>query len=784
MEKKWARQVQEATSSEDVKSEDLQENIWSSDLSGLNKQLMMEAEAQKLVIKDLELTNSKLELKAHEMEKREAEMFLLKSELIIEAKEKDKHATSLVLISTELAIQKSEKRKRLAALFLAKSELSYHENQEAQEVIELKRARAELSHQKVEGKARAAELGLSSKALEHQISEKEKRTLELVEAGRTLAELHSSKSTVATELSQVNKAIATENRRRDKRAIELSAANTELIYEAREKDKLALELANINEQIYIKYQEKKTQADDLVLVTKELEAQQRRKETKAHELILNKTKTTFQSELERFRSEIERVKEDWAVFIETSNAPVIGVDADGNINMWNKKLAELTGYDQSEVLGKDLVQKYVSAGYRKTVKSVLDKTIEGADSESYELVFNKKNDEATSIVFNAMARRSANGKVIGMIGVGQDITELQSYRAELEEKVVERTRVLDAIFTMSPDGFVLVGSDKKIVYLNPAFLEMLGMKAQKLIGKSVEVFEEILESLLDVRHQLKTFTVSGNKNKQTIALSRPTARILDCNVRTIYTLTGEEDGQALYFRDVTSETEVDKMKSDFLSTAAHELRTPLASIYGFSELLLNRDYDQKVSQEMVQTIHRQSIRLKQLLNELLDLSRIESRAGKDFYMVTSTLETVVKESCAEAQGAFEGREIEDKTSGDWPKVSCDIEKMQQVFINLLSNGFKYSPEATKVILKTVQRVKGEQEQFGVYLKDSGIGMSSQQLAHLGERFYRAEDSGSIRGTGLGVSLVKEIVEIHGGEIDFVSSKGKGMEVTVWLPIVS
>jgi len=248
-------------------------------------------------------------------------------------------------------------------------------------------------------------------------------------------------------------------------------------------------------------------------------------------------------------------------------------------------------------------------------------------------------------------------------------------------------------------------------------------------------------------------------------------------------LTGEKEGQVLYFRDVTHETEVDKMKSDFLSTAAHELRTPLASIYGFSELLMNRDYDKKTSYDIFETIHRQSLNLKKLLDELLDLSRIEARAGKDFYMNNHSLKELVKQSCIEAEGAFKGRKVDIQSSGFWPVISCDIDKMRQVFNNLLSNGFKYSPENEKVLLKTSEREKNGNRQFGVSIIDNGIGMTSQQLSRIGERFYRADDSGVTAGTGLGVSLVKEIVSIHAGDVEFASDNGKGMIVTVWLPIV-
>ena len=374
---------------------------------------------------------------------------------------------------------------------------------------------------------------------------------------------------------------------------------------------------------------------------------------------------------------------------------------------------------------------------------------------------------------------------MGVAGVGQDITELDSYRSEMETKVRDRTRELDSIFRLSPDGFVLANADNNVSYTNPAFLSMTGLNQCEVIGKSGSAFSELMTSLLDLEYMdamKDNKCIGGEDCEQLVYLLRPTKRILKCVMRTMHGSSGEKEGQVLYFRDVTHETEVDNMKSDFLSTAAHELRTPLASIYGFSELLLARNYDKKIAHEVIETIHRQSLNLKHLLDELLDLSRIEARAGKDFYMVSNSLKDIVKESCTEIEGAFKGRKVNIQSLVDWRILSFDKDKMRQVFRNLLSNGFKYSSDNENILLKTSEREKNGNRQFGVSIIDKGIGMTAQQLSRLGQRFYRVDDSGSTAGTGLGVSLVKEIISIHGGETEFISSKGKGMIATVWLPM--
>jgi PAS domain S-box-containing protein len=355
--------------------------------------------------------------------------------------------------------------------------------------------------------------------------------------------------------------------------------------------------------------------------------------------------------------------------------------------------------------------------------------------------------------------------------------------AEMEHKVTERTRELNAILTLSPDGYLLSNTDNNIVYVNPAFLAMTGLEADALIGKGTHVLNELMADLTDPQYINEINFITNVEIEQLIYLSHPSSRILHVNHKIMLGLQNEIEGHIFYFRDATHETEVDRMKSDFLSTAAHELRTPLASIYGFSELLMHRKYDKKTSYEMVETIHRQSSNLKKLLDELLDLSRIEARAGKDFNMTNHSLEEIVKQSCVETKGVFKAHKVDIQSLEYWPILTFDNDKMRQVFLNLLSNACKYSPVYEHVILTTSEREKNENRQFGVSITDKGMGMTAQQFSHLGERFYRADDSGATPGSGLGVSLVKEIVSIHGGEVEFVTAQGKGMVVTVWLPIV-
>lgn len=596
---------------------------------------------------------------------------------------------------------------------------------------------------------------IANKKLAFQNKEKEKRADELILANAEKDRWAEKLILANEELILVNEELILVNEERDKWAEELIIANSELAYQNEEKEKRANELALVHEE----------------------------KDKWEHELIFAKKELAFQIKLDDFRSERDRVAQELTIFMDTANAPIFGVDAQGNVNQWNQKSAAITGYQADEVLGKNLVKELITEDYRESVNEVLQKALKGDETSNFELPLYTKDNSLVLVLLNATTRRNANGQAVGVVGVGQDITELDSYRSEMEKKVKERTRELDTILTLSPDGFVLENANNNIVYINPALLNMTGFTEDKFIGKSTKNFSDAMASLYNSSLMAYTNIIGNEDCEHTLYLSYPTVRIINCKQITMHGLTGEKEGQVLYFRDVTHETEVDKMKSDFLSTAAHELRTPLASIYGFSELLMNRDYDKKMSHDIFKTIHRQSLNLKKLLDELLDLSRIEARAGKDFHMDNHSLKKLLEQLCVDVEAAFKGRKVDIQSTEGWPLISCDIDKMRQVFNNLLSNSFKYSPENEKVLLKTSEREVNGIRQFGISIIDNGVGMTPHQLSRIGERFYRADDSGATPGSGLGVSLVKEIVSIHAGEVEFFSEYGEGVAVTVWLPVV-
>ena len=364
--------------------------------------------------------------------------------------------------------------------------------------------------------------------------------------------------------------------------------------------------------------------------------------------------------------------------------------------------------------------------------------------------------------------------------VKRQTSELEARGQALED----RNAQLDALFTLSPDGFVAIDHGGIIRFVNPAFQTMTGIVAKDILGST----EAVLQAELKLRSQLSGLAPSTVTTFRTFGEGIQSSLLqLKIPRNTVIQMVAIQSdspgvGRIVYFRDITAETEVDHLKSEFLSTAAHELRTPMASVYGFAELLMTQPLDDAESRELLGIIHRQSKLMADILNELLDLARIEERRGKDFEFVQLPIRTLV-------QDALEGFKLPPDRQGvltslpkDNRSIVADRQKASQALVNVLSNAFKYSPRGGPVTLECVESPDAAgNPRIGLRVTDNGIGMTQYQVSRIFERFYRADTSGKIPGTGLGMSIVKEIVELHAGSVTVDSAPERGTTVTLWFP---
>ncbi len=374
--------------------------------------------------------------------------------------------------------------------------------------------------------------------------------------------------------------------------------------------------------------------------------------------------------------------------------------------------------------------------------------------------------------------RSDKGVLTHFVGIVSDV----SARVQAEEAMAERRAQLDAIFSLSPDGFVLFDRNDRLVFANPAFERMTGLGlSDRTQGISLDAFDSVMTEVCDASHPFPSLRNQAEHEAPwhvRLQFVRPQVRVVQAQSRR--NVAGRSE-TILYFRDVTHEDAVDRMKSEFLAAAAHELRTPMVSIFGFTELLLKRKFSEERKTDMLETIHRQSGLLVKMINELLDLARIESRGGLDLKIDAHALTELVQTSVKGLMRVDTERQVEVTAVPD-VQVLIDPEKMQLAMTNLLSNAFKYSPQGGTVTLQARIERMGAVPYAVIEISDQGIGMTTEQLERVFERFYRADASGNIPGTGLGLSLVKEVAELHKGRIELRSTFGQGTTARLWIPI--
>ncbi len=376
-----------------------------------------------------------------------------------------------------------------------------------------------------------------------------------------------------------------------------------------------------------------------------------------------------------------------------------------------------------------------------------------------------------------VVERDAEGNPLRMVGTIVDISQ----RIESAQQIIGLMRQLDAIFTLSPDGFAYFDGDGRLSFVNPAFERMTGVQSGMVSGLSLVEFSNCLQGRADPMQAFPANSGDGmpfDQEGQLLHLLQPTRRVLLVSRRA----SGDGGASVVYLRDVTRETEVDRMKSEFLTTAAHELRTPMASIMGFAELLMMREFSPERTRDMLSTVHRQARRLTDLINELLDLARIEARQGKDFKLEHRSVVPVVQDAVAALHIDGDRSRMQLHLPEVSPELNIDPAKLQQAVINLLSNAYKYSPNGGAIDISVLSREGGGKSEVGIVVRDHGIGMTPEQTERVFERFFRADPSGNIPGTGLGMSLVKEIMDAHGGRVEVGSVYGDGTTVSLWLPL--
>lgn len=378
---------------------------------------------------------------------------------------------------------------------------------------------------------------------------------------------------------------------------------------------------------------------------------------------------------------------------------------------------------------------------------------------------------------------------------------LSKTNEKLELRVQERTAYLTAVIDNLADGLLVIDLNGKIARVNPALFTLFGFEQTDLSGRDCQAIfnRKIIELVEETRKNPKKVVVaeielSGGCTGKAVA----TAIVKDADC------TSKEDskdrciGSVLLIRDITSEKEVDQMKTDFISTVSHELRTPLTSVLGFAKIIKKKleevvfpvipTDDKKVQRNVRQVADNLDIivaeggRLTDLINDVLDIAKME--AGKiEWKMAPLQINEVLERAIAATSALFQQKNLEliREIQSDLPEIIGDRDRLIQVVINLISNSIKFTDSGSITC-----RVTSDETQITIGIVDTGIGIAEVDLDKVFEKFKQVGDTltDKPKGTGLGLPICKQIVEHHGGKIWVESSKGIGSTFSFTLPIMT
>lgn len=346
-------------------------------------------------------------------------------------------------------------------------------------------------------------------------------------------------------------------------------------------------------------------------------------------------------------------------------------------------------------------------------------------------------------------------------------------RTSLIARIEHQRATLEAVIDSMTEGLVLLDAAGQVTYCNAQACRLFDFEPAVVVGKSADdVFMIFTALAADPEETLTAWKHAWSNIKQRptfeVLFGGPLRREVIFQAFPVESSSDSHLGVGILLRDVTAERALTRTKDELVSVVSHELRTPLASMVGFSELLLTREFPEPERREFVTIISHESQRLTALINDFLDLQRMES--GRLSIQLKRIDIGPLLEQGAKAAGPDPSCPIAMTVPEDLPLVLADPERIQQVLANLISNARKYSPAGGEIRLVAWQ--SGSQVQVDVI--DRGLGIPAEALPHLFEKFYRVDNSDrrAIKGTGLGLAICRQIVDAHGGRI-WVESAGLG-----------
>ncbi|MFC1951228.1 PAS domain S-box protein [Chloroflexota bacterium] len=517
----------------------------------------------------------------------------------------------------------------------------------------------------------------------------------------------------------------------------------------------------------VDYIKKPVDIDELLLVVSQIVAKQ---------------KLVFQNRdlienLQRELTERKHVEDLYQSLTDRSQAG-IWIIQKSKFKLINPEFAKITGFSQEELL----VSEPLSIIYpddREKVHESATQMLKGELDSPYEYRIISKDGEIKTVL-EAAASIKYEGKLAAM-GSCLDVTQRKR-----DADVIEK---FGLAMEQSIDGIAILDGDRNVVYNNKAFAEMHGYDVQEVMGKNATTFinQKHPPEYLNSRKYMKQYEAWRGEVHRTRKDGSVFPALL--SITLLRDKGGKATGLLTIIRDITDRKEiedrlieVDRLKSEFIANTSHELRTPLQSIMGFAKLLLSgKVRDTERQEEFLKIIERQSEHLVMLINDLIDVQRLESGRFQ-VEKVDVKINEVITDALSElnAMTVEKSIEISEQYPASLPAVNADALRIKQVIINLVGNAIKFSYDGGKIWVKA--DIDGDD--LLVQVTDYGMGIPKQSVGRIFERFHQVDGSLTRKeqGTGLGLYIVKQIIEAHKGRVWVDSVEGKGSTFSFAIPL--
>ncbi|MCX5694726.1 MAG: ATP-binding protein [Candidatus Omnitrophica bacterium] len=347
-------------------------------------------------------------------------------------------------------------------------------------------------------------------------------------------------------------------------------------------------------------------------------------------------------------------------------------------------------------------------------------------------------------------------------------------------RVISEKKQTDAVIRSVAEGLLVVDAQGKVVMMNPAAERLLGISKKDKIGKAIDdsLKDEQLVSLV------KDSKSNNGKEIELFSQNNETSKTIRASSAVIENENGQTVGMVSVLSDITKQKEIDRLKASFVANVTHELRTPLVSVdKAITFLLSNAGGALTDNQHQFLSIaSRNCKRLSLLINDLLDLSKLE--AGKMNVTLTAcAIDKVIQESIDGLTAWANAKTVAlvNKAQVNLPQVKVDPDKIIQVLNNLIGNAIKFTPQNGTI---TVEAKPSGDREVMVSVQDTGIGISKDELVKVFDKFYQTGErvATDVSGTGIGLSIAKEIVQLHGGKIWVESDNGQGAKFSFTVPL--